>query len=176
MSDSEMVPEAPPGSSQQLLGKPGLVQQPPFGAMAGIMPPEKLVTTGNSRKKTQKQRNSPKINTSLQATVMTSLRKATQGSWTCKFCGKAHPFRKGKCPKWGVKCTKCSGRNHFAKTCTTPTRKVYNLRDEFSDGSNLEYITSIVAQPEMIQAVMQEHDYPKVIYTEMFVDKIEVKF
>ena len=53
---------------------------------------------------------------------------------------------------------------------------MYNLRDEFSDGSNLEYITSIVAQPEMIQAVMQEHDYPKVIYTEMFVDKIEVKF
>ena len=48
MSDSETAPEAPsPGSSQQLQAQPGLVQHPPFGAMAGIMPPGKLVTTGN---------------------------------------------------------------------------------------------------------------------------------
>ena len=95
---------------------------------------------------------------------------------TCKFCGKTHPFEKGKCPAWGAKCTKCSGRNHFATTCRTPTGKVYNLRDESSDDSDMEYITSIVAQPEMIHAVTQEHVYPKVIYTAMLVDKTEVKF
>lgn len=71
---------------------------------------------------------------------------------------------------------KVHGRNHFATTCTTLTRKVYNLRDESSDDSDVEYITSIVAQPEIIHAVTQEHDYSKVIYTEMFVDKTELKF
>lgn len=94
---------------------------------------------------------------------------------TCKFCGKVHPFAKGKCPAWGAKCTKCGGRNHFEVTCTTPTKKVYSLRDESSDDSDVEYITCIVAQPEMIHALTQEH-YPKVIYTEIFVDKKEVKF
>ena len=92
----------------------------------------------------------------------------------CKFCGKAHPFKKRKCPAWGVECTKCGGRNHFAIICTTLTKKVYNLRDESFNG--MEYITSIVAQLEMIHAVTQEHDYPNVIYTEMLVDKTEVKF
>ncbi|XP_058967688.2 uncharacterized protein [Pocillopora verrucosa] len=48
MSDSETAPEAPPpGSSQQTVTQPGVMQHPPFGAMAGIMPPGKLVTTGN---------------------------------------------------------------------------------------------------------------------------------
>ena len=95
---------------------------------------------------------------------------------TCKFSGKAHPFEKRKCPAWGTKCTKCSGRNHFAITCTAPTKKVYNLRDKSSDDSDMEYITWIVAQPEMIHAVTQEHDYPNTIYTEMLVDKTEMKF
>ena len=54
--------------------------------------------------------------------------------------------------------------------------KVYNLRDESSNDSDMEYITSIVAQPEMIHAVMQEHVYPKAIYTAMLVDETEVKF
>ena len=95
---------------------------------------------------------------------------------TCLFCGKAHPFEKGKCPAWGAKCTKCGGRNYLATTCTAPTRKVYNLRDESSDDSDLEYITSIVTQSEMIHTVTQGHVYPKVIYTEMIVGKTEVKF
>ena len=47
MSDSETAPEAPPpGSLQQPQAQPGLVKYPPFGAMAGIMPTGKLVTTG----------------------------------------------------------------------------------------------------------------------------------
>ena len=94
---------------------------------------------------------------------------------TCKFCGKVHPFEKGKCPAWGAKCTKCGGRNHFETASTAPTRKVHTLRDESSDDNDVEYITSIVVQPEMIHAVTQEH-YPEVIYTEMVVDKKEVKF
>ena len=94
---------------------------------------------------------------------------------TCKFCGKVHPFEKGKCPAWGAKCTKCGGRNHFEAKCTATTRKVHSLREESSDDSDVEYITSIVSQPETIHAITQEH-YPKVIYTEMVVDKKEVKF
>ena len=49
MSDSETAPETPPaGSSQQPpQAQSRLVQYPPFGAMAGIMPPGKLVATGN---------------------------------------------------------------------------------------------------------------------------------
>ena len=49
MSDSETAPETPPaGSSQQLpQAQSGRVQHPPFGAMARIMPPGKLVATGN---------------------------------------------------------------------------------------------------------------------------------
>ena len=94
---------------------------------------------------------------------------------TCKFRGKVHPFEKGKCPVWGAKCTKCGGRNHFETACTAPTRKVHSLWDESSDDSDVEYITSIVAQLEIVHAVTQEH-YPKVIYTEMVVDKKEVKF
>ena len=72
---------------------------------------------------------------------------------TCTFFSKAHPFEKGKCPVWGVKCTRCGGQNHFATT-----------------------ITSIAAQLEMIHAHTQAHDYPAVIYTEMFVDKKETRF
>ena len=52
---------------------------------------------------------------------------------------------------------------------------MYSRGDEPSDDSDMEYITSIVSQPEMIHAVTQEY-YPKVIFTEMFVDKKEVKF
>ena len=63
----------------------------------------------------------------------------------------------------------------MATTCTTPTRKVYR-KDESSDDSDVEYITSIVTQSEMIHTVTQEHVYPKVIYTEMLVGKTEVKF
>ena len=49
MSDSETVSETPPTGSSQQPPQPqsGFVQHPPFGAMAGIMPPGKLVTTGN---------------------------------------------------------------------------------------------------------------------------------
>ena len=99
----------------------------------------------------------------------------TKSRKTCKFCGRAHRFEKGKCPAWGAKCTKCGGRNHFEAQCTTPPRKVYGLRDESSDDSDVEYITSIVVQPETVHAVTHAN-YPKEIYTEMVVDKKHVKF
>ena len=53
MSATEKAPEVPsPGTTatpatQQPQAQLGLVQHPSFGAMAGIMPPGKLVTTGN---------------------------------------------------------------------------------------------------------------------------------
>ena len=94
---------------------------------------------------------------------------------TCKFCGQTHRFKKGKCPAWGAKCTKCGGKNHFATQCTAPPRKVYSLRDESSDDSDVEFITSIVVQPETVHSVTQPN-YPKEIYTEMVVDRKHVKF
>ena len=56
------------------------------------------------------------------------------------------------------------------------TGRAHSLRDESSNDRDVEYITGIVAQPEMVHAITQEHNYPKVIYTEMFVDTKEVKF
>ena len=52
---------------------------------------------------------------------------------------------------------------------------MHGLGNESYNGSDVEYITSVVAQLEMIHAVTQEHRI-KVIYTEMVVDKKEVKF
>ena len=99
----------------------------------------------------------------------------TKSRKTCKFCGGAHRFEKGKCPAWGAKCTKCGGRNHFETQCMTPPRKLHSLRDESSDDSDVEYITSVVVQPETVHAVTQGN-YPKEIYTEMVVNKKTVKF
>lgn len=63
-------------------------------------------------------------------------------------------YKNRKCTKrWG-------GRNHFTTTCTTQTRKVYNLRYESFNDSDMKYIKSIVVQPEMTHAVTE--DYPKV--------------
>lgn len=99
----------------------------------------------------------------------------TKSRRTCKFCGRAHRFEKGKCPAWGAKCTKCGGRNHFKAQCTTPPKKINSLVDESSDDSDVEYITSIVVQPETVHTITQA-TYPKEIYTEMVVDKRHVKF
>ena len=99
----------------------------------------------------------------------------TKSRRTCKFCGRAHRFEKGKCPAWGAKCTKCGGRNHFETQCTTPPKKINSLIDESSDDSDVEYITSIVVQPETVHTVTQA-TYPKEIYTEMVVNKRHVKF
>ena len=57
----------------------------------------------------------------------------------------------------------------------TPPRKLHSLRDESSDDSDVEYITSVVVQPETVHAVTQGN-YPKEIYTEMVVNKETVKF
>jgi len=99
----------------------------------------------------------------------------TKSRRTCKFCGRAHRFEKGKCPAWGAKCTKCGGRNHFETQCTTPPKKINSLIDESSDDSDVEYITSIVVRPETVHTVTQA-TYPKEIYTEMVVNKKHVKF
>ena len=105
------------------------------------------------------------------AAMMTSPRKA---AWRNRERDiQSTSFRKR--PAWDPKCTRCGSRHYFETTCTTQTRKLYSLRDESSADGDVEYITSIFAQPETIQAVTQEYNYPKVIYTEKFVDKKEVK-
>lgn len=93
---------------------------------------------------------------------------------TCKFCGQIHVFEKGKCPAWGATCAKCKGRNHFASKCNS---KIHSMREESeeSEDSDIEYITSITDQPEVVHA-MKKEDYPKEIYTEMVVAKKPVKF
>ena len=35
----------------------------------------------------------------------------------CKFCGRNHERKKELCPAWGQVCSKCRGKNHFAKCC-----------------------------------------------------------
>ena len=118
-----------------------------------------------------------KINTRPQATVMTSLRKAARGRRRpVNFVAK-HILSKKESVQRGVRNVQSAVAEITSQQpAQLPDRKVYNLRDESSDDSDVEYITSIVAQPEMIHAVAQEHDYPKVIYTEMLVGKTEVKF
>ena len=39
------------------------------------------------------------------------------GGRKCKFCGKAHEFKKELCPAWNKICTSCQKRNHFSTVC-----------------------------------------------------------
>ena len=65
-------------------------------------------------------------------------------------------------------------RNHFASKCNS---KVHSMREESeeSEESDIEYITSITDQPEVVHA-MKKEEYLKEIYTEMVVAKKPVKF
>jgi hypothetical protein len=40
----------------------------------------------------------------------------------CGYCGKIH--RKGDCPAYGKRCTKCQKMNHFSLTCRSNSRKL----------------------------------------------------
>jgi len=48
----------------------------------------------------------------------------------CAYCGSKHAPR--KCPAYGVICSKCKGRNHFAKVCKGGgfRKKVYQLETD----------------------------------------------
>ena len=36
----------------------------------------------------------------------------------CRYCGKSHEFKKGKCAALGKECAICHKKNHFAIKCT----------------------------------------------------------
>ena len=56
---------------------------------------------------------------------------------------------------WGATCAKCKGGNHFASKCNS---KVHSMREESeeSEESDIEYITSITDQPEVVHAMKKE--------------------
>ena len=39
----------------------------------------------------------------------------------CKFCGRKHERKRGKCPAYGQTCSSCGKRNHFAVKCESVT-------------------------------------------------------
>ena len=51
----------------------------------------------------------------------------------CGYCGCQHPPR--KCPAYGATCSKCKGRNHFAKVCKGGgfRKKIYHLQTDHTD-------------------------------------------
>ena len=44
-------------------------------------------------------------------------KQGTQPTIDCLYCGRQHPRDKLKCPAWEKTCSKCKGKNHFAKMC-----------------------------------------------------------
>ena len=58
-----------------------------------------------------------------------------QGS-NCGYCGSHHQPR--KCPAYGVLCSKCHGKNHFAKVCRGGkyTKKLYQVETEYVDNND----------------------------------------
>ena len=51
----------------------------------------------------------------------------------CGYCGSQHP--PCKCPAYGATCSKCKGRNHFAKECKGGgfRKKIYQLETDHTD-------------------------------------------
>ena len=73
---------------------------------------------------------------------------STQGG-SCAYCGSKHPPR--KCPAYGVICSKCKGRNHFAKVSKGGgfRKKVYQLEtDHPDDNGYLLWVQSKKAKPQ----------------------------
>ena len=91
-----------------------------------------------------------------------------QKEFSCKFCGYSHVPDKVKCLAWGISCSLCKGRNHFAKKCNKSTKvRVVQESDSLSD-SDVEWIkviklNSVDANDKEVQA-------------DMLIDKKRVKF
>ncbi|GFN79015.1 Gag Polyprotein [Plakobranchus ocellatus] len=67
---------------------------------------------------------------------------------TCKFCGGKHPFLKSKCPAYGKTCSKCAGKNHFAKVCKRSQKKrhkakVRNVETDSDSESTYDWVNAI---------------------------------
>ena len=77
----------------------------------------------------------------------------------CKFCGRKHERRRGKCPAYGQTCSSCGKPHHFAVKCESTTgnskrpskkskhRKVHQLTDsDDASYSSEEEILSVSAE------------------------------
>ena len=88
----------------------------------------------------------------------------------CKFCGRKHERKRGKCPAYGQTCSSCGKPNHFAIKCESTTgdskrppqkskhRKVHQLAD--SDDaiySSEEEILSVSAENAVNSVGMTDH-------------------
>ncbi|GFR97874.1 hypothetical protein ElyMa_002756100 [Elysia marginata] len=76
--------------------------------------------------------------------------RPTSAQATCKFCGGQHQFLKSKCPAYGKVCSKCGGRNHFAKVCKKTQKKphkaapkVRNVKTDSDSESSSDWMNSI---------------------------------
>ena len=68
-------------------------------------------------------------------------------SSNCGCCGSQHQQR--KCPEYGVICSKCKGKNHFAKVCRGGkyTKKVYTkLREHVDNSDDIAATISLLGQ------------------------------
>ena len=68
----------------------------------------------------------------------------------CKFCGRAHKWRKEDCPAYGKQCNKCGKENHFAYCCRQRKegrkKKIHKVDTESSDSqsdTNTESVSCI---------------------------------
>lgn len=103
---------------------------------------------------------------------------------SCLFCGRIHPFEKGKCRAWGQRCRQCRGRNHFANKCKKPGKRLHNISStdtpssSMDDNEDIDYITNIAVENANICSIEPSDNshFPKEIYTEMLIDDKTIKF
>ncbi|GFR94448.1 retrovirus-related Pol polyprotein from [Elysia marginata] len=70
-----------------------------------------------------RQTSSDTINKIVKQPSRPSKVRPTSAQAKCKFSGGQHQFLKSKCPAYGKVCSKCGGRNHFAKVCKKTQKK-----------------------------------------------------
>jgi len=68
--------------------------------------------------------------------------QSTQGG-NCEYCGSKHPPR--KCPAYDIICSKCKGRNHFAKVCKGGgfRKKVCQLETDHPDDNGYFFVGTV---------------------------------
>ena len=48
----------------------------------------------------------------------------------CQYCGKGHQWGAEHCPAFGKRCSRCMGRNHFAKVCKKKVMRAHEVLSE----------------------------------------------
>ena len=57
--------------------------------------------------------------------------RTPQQARQCKFCNKAHEFKKTLCPAYNKKCNLCQEMNHFSRQCGMPRQARQETRVEY---------------------------------------------